>query len=544
MTLTSRLLSYLCDDMLQVGAEWSIRTDDSCTWWPHDLAQHITTRPITTRPITNQGEDDGVLLIVETNLLVGVPLDHPETGVRLNTLNADNALSTLALGEDGVLRLRFSMRVFDDTFGWTSRWAARLCACQVADALILAAEAAVLYPRAQRASSEHPVSGRRGDVDDVVTVRQATIDRSRELWASLSEVDLATGLNALGGPQSQVIATVGTHTTQPWVLPPSDSGRWEGHGDLRTVADLTVHNRYGPSVVVMTWPPYAIGPDRSAGLAAILNDATREERSTAGAIGTWLADGTASGVAVRTIIPAAMSFADDQNGLAALVTNVARYHARQCSKLAVVTSGLLTEQDGADPFVTDTVPAEMVSPERFGRAVPDEAQPGADQSPARPAHPRRLPDGMIESYVETLVERLTGTEKAQSDADGDYPIRFRNALYYVRVVHAADPVVQFFSIAVSDVPLTKKLALDLNEINSRIRFCRAFWVDGQVLFESEHLALSLDQDDFGACTDAVARATNEHAEALARHHGGRRAFEEAKDPEYTPPDEQLTGLYL
>ena len=46
MTLTSRLLSYLCDDMLQVGAEWSIRTDDSCTLWPHDLAQNITTRTI------------------------------------------------------------------------------------------------------------------------------------------------------------------------------------------------------------------------------------------------------------------------------------------------------------------------------------------------------------------------------------------------------------------------------------------------------------------------------------------------------------------
>ncbi len=179
MALTSRLLSYVCDEMLQVGAEWSIRTDDSCTWWPHDLAQHITTRPI-----TDQGDDDGVLLIVETNFLVGVPPEYPETGVQLNTLNADNALSTLALGDDGVLRLRFSMRVFDDTFGWTSRWAARLCACQVADALNLAAEAAVVYPRAQRASSEHPTSGRRSDVDDAVTVRQATIDRSREIARS------------------------------------------------------------------------------------------------------------------------------------------------------------------------------------------------------------------------------------------------------------------------------------------------------------------------------------------------------------------------
>ncbi len=31
MTLASRLLSYLCDDMLQVDDEWSVRTEDSCT---------------------------------------------------------------------------------------------------------------------------------------------------------------------------------------------------------------------------------------------------------------------------------------------------------------------------------------------------------------------------------------------------------------------------------------------------------------------------------------------------------------------------------
>jgi len=221
---------------------------------------------------------------------------------------------------------------------------------------------------------------------------------------------------------------------------------------------------------------------------------------------------------------------------------VARYHAQQCSELAVVTSGLLADQDGTDPFVTDTVPAEMISPERFGRSVPEQTHPGAEESHAPAAHPRRLSEGMIESYVETLVERLTGTEKAQPDADGDYPIRLpKRAL-----LRPGGPRRRPGGAALLDrpvrLPLTEKLALHLNEINSRIRFCRAFWVDGQVLFESEHLALSLDQDDFSACTDAVARATDEHAEALARHHGGRMTFEEAKDPDYTPPDEQLTGL--
>ncbi len=98
--------------MLQVDEQWAVRTDDSCTWWPHDLAQRIATRPIT----GTTGADQGVLLLlVETDVLRGVPLDYPAIGLVVNELNSANALSALALGEDGVLRLRFSLRVFDDT---------------------------------------------------------------------------------------------------------------------------------------------------------------------------------------------------------------------------------------------------------------------------------------------------------------------------------------------------------------------------------------------------------------------------------------------
>jgi len=304
-----------------------------------------------------------------------------------------------------------------------------------------------------------------------------------------------------------------------------------------------VDDTYGPAVTVMTWPPYAIGPDQSAGLAGILNDVARQQWSAVGSVGTWVADSVQAGVAVRTVLPAAMCHTGDKGALTAMVTNIALYQAQQCSDLATMASGLLADHEGPDPYVTTTVPVEAVDPEQFGRPKPAEGSSGVAETPSA-TRARQLPDGMIESYVETLVERLTGVEKAYPDANGHYPIRFRNALYYVRVVHAADPVVQFFSIALADVPLTDKLALDLNEINSQIRFCRAFWVNGQVLVESEHLALSLDEDDFRACTDAVARATDEHAEALARHHGGRMAFEEAKDPEYTPQDEPLTGFYL
>ena len=165
------------------------------------------------------------------------------------------------------------------------------------------------------------------------------------------------------------------------------------------------------------------------------------------------------------------------------------------------------------------------------------------------ALPWRTPQGleaqasadMVTSHVETLIERLTGVDKAQADADGDYPIRYRSALYFVRIVRAWKPVVQIFSVAVDGVRMTDALARDLNEINARLHFCRAFWVRGQVLIEAELLGPSLTDADFHECALHVAEATDTYANDLAERHGGRLAFEESKEPEYTSPADERLG---
>ena len=69
------------------------------------------------------------------------------------------------------------------------------------------------------------------------------------------------------------------------------------------------------------------------------------------AVGTWLGDVNQPGIAVRTILPAAMCHADEPGGLAAMVTNSARYQAQQCTKMAVVVESLVPVQDGAGPYV-------------------------------------------------------------------------------------------------------------------------------------------------------------------------------------------------
>jgi hypothetical protein len=151
---------------------------------------------------------------------------------------------------------------------------------------------------------------------------------------------------------------------------------------------------------------------------------------------------------------------------------------------------------------------------------------------------------MVTSHVETLIERLTGIDKAKPDKDGDYPIRYRSALYYVRVDGPQKPVVQVFSIAVGDIEFTDALAGELNAINSKLHFCRTFWVRGQVLIESEHLGMSVTEADFRECAFNVAEATDAFAAGLAERHGGQLAFDDAKEADYTPPSADGTGMYL
>lgn len=149
---------------------------------------------------------------------------------------------------------------------------------------------------------------------------------------------------------------------------------------------------------------------------------------------------------------------------------------------------------------------------------------------------------MVTSHVETLIERLTGSkDRVKADADGDYPLRYRNAAYFVRVAKPQKPVVQVFSVAVADVDVSVGLVHALNEINSDLSFCRTFWVRGQVLFESEHLGETIGEADFNECVQNVAAASDYFGPRLAERFGGRLLFEESKEPEYQP---QNTGFYL
>lgn len=148
------------------------------------------------------------------------------------------------------------------------------------------------------------------------------------------------------------------------------------------------------------------------------------------------------------------------------------------------------------------------------------------------------------AYVESLLTRLTG-DAITPDDDGDYPVRFRNCLYYVRVIGNDAPVVQVFSVAVADVEVTPELRTELNTLNADIRFARAFHVRGQVLIETDVLAEALDPAGFENACNCVASITMDVAPSLAARFGGRLTFVDEHVPAEVPaPDSFPTGQYL
>lgn len=134
-------------------------------------------------------------------------------------------------------------------------------------------------------------------------------------------------------------------------------------------------------------------------------------------------------------------------------------------------------------------------------------------------------------YVRDLLERLTG-ERPEPDHDGDLPVQFDGALFFVRVVGPIDPWIQVFSVALAEVAGTADLMVRINEINRELRFARAFHVGSQVLIEAEIWADDLNPANFQHACRNVATATDAFAPKLLESFGGRLLFQDSQTEEY------------
>jgi hypothetical protein len=154
---------------------------------------------------------------------------------------------------------------------------------------------------------------------------------------------------------------------------------------------------------------------------------------------------------------------------------------------------------------------------------------------------------MVRAYAESLLKHSLGTDQVVRDDDGDYPVRFKSALYFVRIDPGSRdfPVVQVFAIALAEVAPTPDLFEELNQINTQLRFARIFWVRNQILIESEVAGEELSLAGFTSACETVGGAADYFGPRLAERFGGKTAFADEQEPDYESPQESFRpGVYL
>ena len=142
-----------------------------------------------------------------------------------------------------------------------------------------------------------------------------------------------------------------------------------------------------------------------------------------------------------------------------------------------------------------------------------------------PALTQRL-HAMVREYLQTQPN-----EQLRVDADGDIPIRWESALYYVRLLDKAPTFVQVFCVVLRNVGKSNELLEELNIINEGIVSGRMFWAEGNVIAATELLAEQLDQEELAHACWAVGSLAAWADTELHEQFGGEMVF-----PDDAPED--------
>ncbi|MGH9383306.1 MAG: hypothetical protein ACRD2N_03295 [Vicinamibacterales bacterium] len=171
--MVKRILDFLVDRM-QIDEAWSVREEESLTWWASSLAQRVWSDPA--REL--QGVEVTTLHL-ETDLLSGVRLDEA-TWQRLAGLNRFASMSAYVADQlTASIRLHASVSITEDNWLMARTLALHAMALQVADAHSEAEPLADAFGAAV-ARSGHPDRGSRKDPDEMLGVVEIYRQRGQD----------------------------------------------------------------------------------------------------------------------------------------------------------------------------------------------------------------------------------------------------------------------------------------------------------------------------------------------------------------------------
>ena len=155
----------------------------------------------------------------------------------------------------------------------------------------------------------------------------------------------------------------------------------------------------------------------------------------------------------------------------------------------------------------------------------------------------------LNAHVERLLKRATGIDELKTDDKGEWlGFPFGRIVEHVRVVDYEQPRAFIYGVVATGVEAKPDLFEYLNEVNSQIRYCRAYLLQGTVYVEIELLGEALDYDEFANAMTAIADAGNTFGPVIVERFGGELAVAPPadKDDEAAKPEahDRLVGPYL
>lgn len=128
---------------------------------------------------------------------------------------------------------------------------------------------------------------------------------------------------------------------------------------------------------------------------------------------------------------------------------------------------------------------------------------------------------VVQSHMETLMERLLETDELRVGESGEVPVQYRSAVYSVRVIGGeGDPHVEVYAIAVTDIDPDPGLYEALNAMNLRGAHARAFLEDSKVVLAATLLGATLEPGELECVCGEIAAVAHREGPRLAKTFGG------------------------
>lgn len=157
-------------DRMKVDAEWSIRRPGEFTWWAGPLAQRVWCDP---------PRDDLGVKIHRIHARTDVATGYAGTEKQLALLGSQSRMATISAfvrdpKDRKKIQLACSINVHDQTEQWLSDLMSWVCSIQVTEAHLNAPILSTMGD-CQLAASDHPQSGAREDLDDMLNIIEQVV---------------------------------------------------------------------------------------------------------------------------------------------------------------------------------------------------------------------------------------------------------------------------------------------------------------------------------------------------------------------------------